>query len=125
MLLTAAIMLFAPEAVLSIYVDVEAPRNAAMVAFAMKFLTVAAAFQLFDGIQAVAGGVLRGLQDTRVPMMIAIFSYWVPGLAAMVWLGFWTPLAGMGIWLGLLVGLVSAAGLLLGRWLRRERLGLA
>ena len=125
MLLTAAIMLFAPQAVLSIYVDVEAPRNAAMVAFAMKFLTVAAAFQLFDGIQAVAGGVLRGLQDTRVPMMIAIFSYWVPGLAAMVWLGFWTPLAGMGIWLGLLVGLVSAAGLLLGRWLRRERLGLA
>ena len=68
---------------------------------------------------------MRGLRDTRVPMMIAIFSYWVPGLAAMVWLGFWTPLAGMGIWLGLLVGLVSAAGLLLGRWLRRERLGLA
>ena len=125
MLLTAGVMLLAPQVVLSIYVDVDAPRNAAMVAFAMKFLTVAAAFQLFDGIQAVAGGALRGLQDTRVPMVIALFSYWVPGLAAMVWLGFFTPLAGMGIWLGLLVGLVCAAGLLLGRWMRRERLSLA
>lgn len=124
MTLTASAMLFAPEALLTIYVDPHAARNAAMVGFALQFMGVAAAFQLFDGLQAVAAGSLRGLQDTRVPMLIALFGYWVPGLATMVGLGFFTALAGLGIWLGLLVGLVVVAGLLLWRWIARERLGL-
>ena len=124
MTLTASAMLFAPETLLTIYVDPHAPRNAAMVGFALQFMAVAAAFQLFDGLQAVAAGSLRGLQDTRVPMLIALFGYWVPGLATMVGLGFFTALAGLGIWLGLLVGLVVVAALLLWRWIARERLGL-
>ena len=124
MSLTAAIMLFAPAVVLSIYVDVDAPRNAAMLHFARQFLLVAAAFQLFDGIQAVAAGSLRGLQDTRVPMALALLGYWVPGLGTSIGLGFFTPLQGLGIWIGLAVGLVAVAMLLLRRWGRRDRFAL-
>ena len=87
-------------------------------------MVVAAAFQLFDGIQAVSAGALRGLQDTRVPMAIALFGYWVPGLGTAVALGFFTPLQGLGIWIGLAIGLVVVAVLLLRRWGRRAGLGL-
>ena len=69
MALTAAVMLFAPQLVLGIYVDTEAAKNAALMGFAVQFMVVAAAFQLFDGLQAVAAGALRGLQDTRMPML--------------------------------------------------------
>jgi MATE family multidrug resistance protein len=72
----------------------------------------------------VTAGALRGLQDTRTPMWIAIFGYWVPGLGTGVVLGFFTPLAGTGIWIGLAVGLVVVAVLLIHRWNRRARLGL-
>jgi MATE family multidrug resistance protein len=124
MVTTAAAMLFAPELLLRLYIDPRAPANAAMVGFAIVYLKVAAGFQLFDGFQAVAAGSLRGLQDTRVPMWIALLGYWVPGLATMLWLGFYTPLGGLGIWIGLLVGLVIVSGGLLARWLLRERLSL-
>ncbi len=121
---TAAAMLLAPEFLLWLYIDPRAPANAAMVGFAIAYLRVAAAFQLFDGFQAVAAGSLRGLQDTRAPMWIALIGYWVPGLATMLWLGFATPLEGFGIWIGLLVGLVVVSSGLLARWLLRERLEL-
>lgn len=124
MSVTATAMVLAPEALLSIYVDPAAPANAAVVAFALQFLVLAAAFQLVDGIQAVAAGALRGLQDTRVPMWIAIFSYWVPGIGTAIALGFLTPLQGVGVWIGLATGLAFAAVLLLRRWMVRERLGL-
>ena len=124
MALPAALMLFAPMLLLRIYVDPLAPVNAAMVAFAVQYMLVAAAFQLFDGVQAVAAGALRGLQDTRVPMWIALFSYWVPGYGVAIWLGFNTPLEGTGVWIGLATGLVFAAVLLTARWARRDRLGL-
>ena len=124
MTLAASLMLFAPRLILSLYVDVDAPANAAMVAFAVQYMFVAAAFQLFDGVQAVAAGALRGLQDTRVPMLIAIFAYWAPGAAASIGLGLYTPLAGLGVWLGLLISLVVVAAMLLRRWSRRERLRL-
>jgi MATE family multidrug resistance protein len=113
-----------PRTILRIYVDPDAAANALMVGFALQYLAVAAAFQLFDGAQAVAAGALRGLQDTRMPMFIAVFSYWVPGFGLAMLLGFNTPLEGLGIWIGLAAGLVIAATLLLWRWARRERLGL-
>lgn len=125
MCLTAGAMLLAPVFLLRIYVDPDAPANAAMVGFAVSYMIMAAAFQLFDGVQAVAAGALRGLQDTRVPMTIAIFSYWVPGYGTAIWLGFFTPLAGFGVWVGLAIGLVFAAGLLTWRWARRDALGLS
>lgn len=124
MCLTAALMLFAPLLLLEIYVDPTLAANAAMVGFAVRYMKVAAAFQLFDGVQAVAAGSLRGLQDTRMPMLIAVFSYWVPGLGTAIWLGFYTPYAGTGVWIGLAIGLVFSAGLLTLRWARRAKLGL-
>lgn len=121
---TALLMWLFPSLVLSIYVDVDAARNAALVGFAMQFLVVAAAFQLFDGAQAVAAGVLRGLQDTRTPMIIAICGYWIAGYGTAIYLGFWTPLAGVGVWIGLAVGLIVVSAVLLLRWRMRARLGL-
>jgi len=124
MAVPAALMLFTPHLLLRLYVDPDAPHNAAMVAFAVQYLAVAAAFQFFDGAQVVLAGLLRGLQDTRVPMAVAMFGYWVVGLAIALVLGFRTALQGTGIWIGLAAGLVVVAILLGRRWRRREGLGL-
>ncbi len=123
-MVTAAIMWFAPHLVLSIYVDVNAPKNAAMVGFAVQFLVLAAIFQLVDAAQAVAAGNLRGLQDTRIPMVLAVLSYWAVGFSVAIGLAFYTPLQGVGVWVGLAAGLLVAAILLTWRWARREKLGL-
>nr|WP_305957863.1 MATE family efflux transporter [Aurantiacibacter sp. 219JJ12-13]MDP5260199.1 MATE family efflux transporter [Aurantiacibacter sp. 219JJ12-13] len=122
--LTALLLLLAPEYLIAVYTDPWNPEEPAMVAWALSFLAVGAAFQLFDGLQVVAAGALRGLKDTRVPMWIAVFSYWVPGMGMAVLLGFYTPLEGVGVWIGLATGLVCAAALLTWRWHRREALGL-
>lgn len=125
MIVSASTMLVFPRFILSAYVDVSAPENAVLVAFALQFLFVAAIFQLTDGLQAVVAGALRGIQDTRVPMMIALFGYWVAGFATSAALGLFTPLEGVGVWIGLAVGLTAAAILLLVRWHWRERFHLA
>lgn len=124
MIVSATCMLFFPRLILSAYVDVTAPANAVMIAFAVRYLFIAAVFQLSDGMQAVGAGILRGIQDTRVPMVIAIFGYWFAGFGTALFLGFATPLEGIGVWIGLAVGLTVAAVLLVGRWFLRERLSL-
>lgn len=121
---SAAAMLLAPRLIVAAYIDINAPENAAMIVFAIQYLAVAAAFQLVDGAQAVIAGVLRGLQDTRVPMVIAVVSYWLAGFTTAYWLGFNTPLEGIGVWIGLAVGLTVAAILLLIRWVGRARFNL-
>lgn len=124
MVLTASVMLFAPRLVLRIYIDPDAPQNAEMVRLAIQYMVIAAAFQLFDGAQAVGAALLRGLQDTRVPMGFALFGYWVPGIGTALGLGLYTPLGGLGVWIGLMVGLVVVATLMLWRWKNRAKLGL-
>lgn len=124
MVLTASVMLLAPRAVLHLYIDPDAPQNQAMVPLAIQYMIVAAAFQLFDGAQSVGAGLLRGLQDTRIPMAFALFGYWIPGIGTAVWLGLYSPLGGLGVWIGLMVGLVVVATLMLWRWRNRARLGL-
>lgn len=120
----AAAMVLFPRPILSLYVDINAPANATMLNFAVQYLVIAAAFQLFDGTQAAASGALRGLQDTRVPMVLALLGYWVAGFGTAVVLGFWTPLSGLGVWIGLAMGLIVVSALLTWRWHGRERLGL-
>ena len=90
----------------------------------MTFLVLAAIFQLADGAQAVGAGMLRGLQDTRVPMIFAAVGYWGIGLPLGVALAFGTSLRGIGIWIGLATGLAVVASLMMLRWLQRDRLGL-
>lgn len=121
---TAAGLLLFPRLFVSLYVDVDAAANARLVALAVDLLLVGAMFQLFDGGQAVAAGVLRGLQDTRVPMIVALFGYWIAGFGTAALLGFRAGWGGIGIWLGLAVGVAVVYALLLWRWAARERLGL-
>ena len=74
---------------------------------ASKLLIVAGVFQLFDGIQAVVLGALRGMQDVNKPAVIIFLSYGVIGFPISYYLGFYTILSMVGIWLGLLSGLFS------------------
>lgn len=122
--ITATAMWIAPRLFVSAYVDVDAPANAMVVTLAVQYLAIAAMFQLVDGAQAVAAGILRGLQDTRVPMLIALFGYWVIGFGTSILLGFEAHWEGVGIWVGLAVGLLAVSALLLWRWQARARLGL-
>jgi putative MATE family efflux protein len=124
MIVTAVLMWIVPRALIGIYIDADAPDQARVAALAVQFLAVGAVFQLFDGAQAVAAGALRGLQDTRVPMVIAGLGYWIAGFGTAAALGFGLGWQGVGIWTGLAVGLVVVSALLLRRWQARERLGL-
>ncbi len=124
MVLTAMLMLFAPYQLISAFIDLHDPSNAEVISLAVSFLAFAALFQIFDGGQAVASGMLRGLHDTTVPMIYAAIAYWGIGLPLSIAFGFWLDMKGAGIWLGLVCGLAAAAILLLSRWLRREQLGI-
>ncbi|MBF9232808.1 MATE family efflux transporter [Microvirga alba] len=124
MFFTATLMIVAPHLLVGAFLDLGDPKNAQVIGFALSFLVLAAAFQLVDGAQAVGAGMLRGLQDTRVPMLYAALGYWGVGLPLGVGLAFGTSLKGVGIWIGLATGLAVVAALMLWRWLRRDRLGL-
>jgi len=98
----------------------------AVVALGASLLLMAAAFQFPDGVQVVSMGALRGLKDTRVPMLIAALAYWGIGmpLGAILGLGLggWVPAGGpQGMWIGLIAGLCVAAVLLAVRFLRRSQ----
>jgi MATE family multidrug resistance protein len=125
MSLTGLVMLALPWQLVTLFLDPAIPANAEVIRLAVSFLIVAAFFQIFDGAQVVAAGMLRGLHDTRVPMIYAALGYWVIGLVTGVGLGFGLGWDGVGIWIGLASGLAAVAAMLLARWLRRERLGLA
>ena len=122
MALMALVMISFPRLLIGIFVDAADPANAQVVAIAVGFLFFAALFQIADGAQAVGSGMLRGLQDTTVPMVYAAIGYWGIGMPLGALLAFRFGFRGEGIWIGLSVGLGVVAGLLLARWLRRERI---
>lgn len=78
----------------------------------IEFLTIAAIFQVFDGLQAIAARALRGVKDSVAPLWIAGFGYWILGIGGGSWLAFWMDFGGAGLWWGLAMGL-TATGLLL------------
>ena len=118
-----AIWLF-PRDLASLFLDAANPANGPVLDLAVKFLFIAAIFQLADGAQVVGAAMLRGLQDTRVPMFYAAFGYWAVGLGGGAALAFWAGWEGEGVWTGLAAGLAAVAVLMLWRWSRRGRLGL-
>ena len=124
MALTSLVMFAVPHALISAFIDTAAPANADVVPLAASFLFMAALFQLADGTQAVASGMLRGLHDARIPMLFAAVGYWGIGLPLGALLAFGLRMGGIGIWIGLAAGLFVVAGLMLVRWLRRDQLGL-
>ncbi len=121
---TALTIFLIPDQLIGIFVDARDAQNAEMIALAVSFLGIAALFQVFDGAQVIGAGMLRGLHDTRVPMLYAALGFWGIGLVTSIALGFGLGMGGLGIWIGLACGLASVSILLLQRWLRRGTLGL-
>jgi multidrug resistance protein, MATE family len=119
----ALIMWSIPHRLITLFLA-DVPANAAVIALAVSFLRVAAAFQLVDGAQVIGAGMLRGLHDTRWPLIFALVGYWVVGLGIGSWLAFGRDWKGVGIWIGLASGLAAVAALMLARWILRERIGL-
>lgn len=115
-LFTMGVFLTVPGLLVGAFVDPADPARPQILAVGAVLLVVAAVFQLADAAQVMALGLLRGVQDTRVPMFLATISYWIVGLPASYVLGFWVGLGGVGVWLGLVVGLALAGGLLLRRF---------
>jgi multidrug resistance protein, MATE family len=119
----ALIMWSFPRELITLFLS-DVPANALVIALAVSFLRVAAAFQLVDGAQVISAGMLRGLHDTRWPLLFALVGYWVVGLGIGAWLAFARDWRGVGIWVGLASGLAAVAALMLARWTLRDRLGL-
>ncbi len=118
-LATFALFVLAPETLIALFLDPEDPSRADIILTGVVLLIMAAVFQLVDGMQVVALGLLRGVQDTKVPMILAAISYFGAGMPAAYVLGFTLGWGGPGIWAGLVLGLAVAAVLLNHRfWFR-------
>ena len=117
-------MALAATPLVALFIDRNDASASVAFALAVQFTLVAALFQLVDATQAIGAAILRGIQDTRWPMLFAAFGYWAVGFAVAWTLAFRTDLAGVGVWLGLAVGLAVVSVLMLARWFLRERLGL-
>jgi MATE family multidrug resistance protein len=124
MALSASAMWLFPKELAGLFLDTRDPNALAVRDLAARFLAVAALFQLFDGAQVIGSAMLRGLQDTRVPMLIAAFGYWVAGLGSGYLLAFPGGFQGLGIWIGFALGLGVVSVLMIWRWTLRDRLGL-
>lgn len=109
MFVFGSVFVLFPTPLIGLYLDVNDPANQAVLQAGIAMLTVAGFGQVVDGVQRTANGVLQGLQDTRVPMVLSFIAYWVVGMASGYWLGFQTPLGGIGIWIGAYLGLATAA----------------
>ena len=100
MTVTGAIFLSLPEPLARLY-----SRDLGVIVVAASLIPIAGVFQIFDGIQVVASGVLRGLGDTRAPMVANLVGYWLVGIPVSFYLGFVARLGPVGLWWGLVLGL--------------------
>jgi MATE family multidrug resistance protein len=112
MMLSGLVLVAAPHAIVGLYLHLDDPANAQTVALATSLLGVAAVFQIVDGMQTVGSGCLRGLKDTRVPMLAAAFGYWGIGFPTGYVLAFHFEAGTKGLWWGLAAGLASVAALM-------------
>ncbi len=112
-MVSAGLMLSLPHLIASLYTQ-----DAAVIALATQLIVLAGVFQFSDGIQVASNGALRGLKDTRAPMAMTLFAYWVIGMPVGWWLAFRHGLGARGMWMGLVAGLSVAAVLLFTRFWR-------
>jgi MATE family, multidrug efflux pump len=110
MAVMAIVLLVGPGAIARVYTT-----DAAVVAIALVLIPIAGFFQVFDGMQVVCGGILRGLGDTHSPLIANIIGFWVLGLPLGVWLGMRLGRGPAGLWWGLVVGLAVVGLALLAR----------
>ncbi|HEY0351584.1 MAG TPA: MATE family efflux transporter, partial [Gemmatimonadales bacterium] len=110
MSLTGALFLIIPADLARLYT-----RDFEVIAVAATLIRIAGVFQIFDGLQVVGAGILRGLGDTRAPMLICLLGYWLLGIPLSGYLAFAVGLGPAGLWWGLVLGLVVVALLLLAR----------
>ncbi len=94
-------------------------RDPEVIQLAASLLVIAGIFQLMDGTQVVGTGLLRGLHDTKGPMLITVGAYWILALPLGVWLTFSLGMGAQGVWIGLALGLTVASALLVKRFLKR------
>jgi MATE family multidrug resistance protein len=113
---TVVVFLAVPGVLIGLFLSPDDPSRPAVIAIGVMLLAAAALFQVVDAAQVMALGLLRGVQDTRVPMVIAGLSYWVVGVPASYVLGFTFGMGGPGIWLGLALGLALAGVFMLWRF---------
>jgi len=118
-ILTIILFVYCPEPLILLFMEANDPQRDQILLIGVGLLVMAALFQFVDGGQVIALGLLRGVQDAKVPMVIAALSYWVVGIPASYYFGFVRHMDGIGVWLGLTLGLVCAGGLLMARfWMR-------
>jgi len=115
---TIVAFLTIPGPMIRLFIDPTDPALPVILGLATGFLALGALFQLADGAQVLALGLLRGVQDTRGPMIQAMLAYWVVGLPAAYYLAFTADMGGNGIWLGLVIGLSLAALMMMTRFWR-------
>ncbi|HEV7491945.1 MAG TPA: MATE family efflux transporter [Rhodanobacteraceae bacterium] len=113
---SAILMLTVPQTIAALYTA-----DATVIALAAQLLILAGLFQFSDGMQVAASGALRGMKDTRVPMLITTFAYWGVGMPVGWWLAFRVGYGARGMWMGLIAGLSMAAILLSARFWRLAR----
>ena len=111
-----ALFLAAPRFLATRFLDPSQAGNGAVIDTIVVLLAIAALFQVFDGAQIIAGGALRGLKDTRIPMWISIFSYWAVGFSCSALFGFGFGFGAIGIWSGVALGLAATALFLIWRF---------
>jgi len=118
MIMLGLILLLLPIPMLRVFTA-----DARVLAIGSRLLGIAAAFQLFDGTQAVTTGVLRGIGDTRTPMIMNVIGHWVLGLPVGYALCFRFAWGVTGLWIGLSIGLIFCAVALTATWIARTRHG--
>lgn len=116
MAISATVFVLAPRAIITLFTS-----DVAVVRTGVTLLYVAAAFQLFDGLQVVAAGNLRGAGDTHTPLYASLVAYWAIGLPIGCLLAFWGGMRVVGLWLGLSLGLILAGLVLVTVWTARSR----
>ena len=109
---TAVVLWTVPQAIIAAYIDISDPANRETVQIARRLLVIAALFQVFDGMQVIAAGALRGYKDAMVPMLLAGFGYWGAGFGGGWLLAFPLGFGPAGLWWGLALGLAVVAILL-------------
>lgn len=93
----------------ALFLDTAQPDAQAVLLMAVPLIIAAGAFQMFDGLQAIVAGLLRGLKDTKIPMILALIAYWPIGFSCAWLFGFVFDLRGVGIWIGFVMGLTAAS----------------